>query len=271
MENQKEYIVGIDLHGTLLNPEWEIDEELLPELTEAINRVRDFCKVVLCTGNDLSFVEETVPEEVRDLLDGYVLETGCTMSEDGETEEPIVDVDTEVMMKDLEEKLIQAFEEGVFSEVDHFGKRLATISMFTIYKGKGVHPKFMQYRVENMVKALGYGDKVIVTRSDVAVDIIPIGHNKMTGLLELANGLKTIGIADSLNDGPMIKYADHAYVPSNASTVLINELADSDEHMIVNIDSKSFPNAVKICTQTNTRAVIEALNHIADNLNPNKK
>lgn len=249
MKNEK-YIIGIDLHGTLLNPKWEIEAELLPELIEAINRVRGFCKVVLCTGNDLSFVDEVVPKEVRDLLDGYVLETGCSISEDGETEESIVEEETETMIKDLEAKLRQATEDEEFPEVKYFGKRQATISMFTVDKGEGLHPNVILDRVVNLVNKLGYADQVFVTRSDVAVDIIPAGHNKMTGLKKMANGLKTIGIADSLNDRALIKEADHSYVPANASKDLINEFKDS----------------INVCTQKNTRGVIEALNHIADNL-----
>ena len=74
------YVIGVDLHGTLLDERWQIENVAKKELIDAIRSIKDFCKVYVCSGNDLTFVKEYVPIELRKHFDGYILETGCVIS-----------------------------------------------------------------------------------------------------------------------------------------------------------------------------------------------
>ena len=71
---------------------------------------------------------------------------------------------------------------------------------------------------------MGYEAHVLVTHSDVAVDIIPVGFNKFKGLSMASEAPSLIGIADSLNDIHLIEDADFAFLPANASPALLETL-----------------------------------------------
>lgn len=251
---EKPYLIGIDLHGTLLNPEWKIADEHKDKLISAISSVKDFCRVVVCSGNDLSFIDQYLSPEIRDCFDGYILETGCVFS-DGQDEKVIVP--TEI----LEEirMLTAALQNENISGVQYFARRLATISLFTKYETNGFDPAQIHETVINAVNKTGRDHLVNVTHSDVAVDIIPNGYDKFTGLRHIANEAKTIGIADSLNDLAMILNADHAFVPKNASTKLIVSL-ETEGRSVNSINGSG--SSIKRSDYANTEGVIQILEYI---------
>jgi hydroxymethylpyrimidine pyrophosphatase-like HAD family hydrolase len=220
------YVVGIDLHGTLLDDEWEIKPHLHSELIESMRAVTDSCRIFVCSGNDLSFIHRYVPADVRSGLSGYVLETGCILS-DGITENAIVPDAQVRSIKELEKHL----EETRFPEVKYFGRRLCTISLFTRTEIGGSDPADLHPRVESKVRELGFQDEVLVTHSNVAVDILPIGFTKFSGIRHVAVGLKTIGIADSLNDIHLLTDADLSFMPANGSQRLIDTLESVDRRV----------------------------------------
>ena len=216
------YVVGIDLHGTLLDDEWEIKPHLLPELTRTLRDVAGFCRIYVCSGNDLNFIQRYVPTDVRVHFSGYVLETGCVLS-DGITENVIVPDEQVRSIKNLEKQLMQM----AFPEVKYFARRLCTISLFTRTESGGSDPADFHPLVEAAVRKLGLADAMLVTHSNVAVDILPFGFTKFSGIRHVSAGQKTVGIADSLNDIHLLTDADLAFIPANGSQRLIQELEKS--------------------------------------------
>lgn len=264
---RKDFVTGIDHHGTFLNDEWEIDPKLSGELTDSIKNVRtQGSEIVSCTGNDLTFVNEHLPRMVRTQLDGHVLETGCTFS-NGATEIPLVTEKEMEMIHELTDKLKRDVEGGKIPHVLYFGRRIATISLFTVDHGKGMHPGEILSIVEQRVKDHGFDRDVTVTRSNVAVDIIPKNHDKSTGLRAYAKkrGIqKTIGVADSLNDFPLMENSDYGFMPANASPELIERLIDSGKFVesIERSDEVLTPGKIIMATKRNTEGVIQILHFL---------
>lgn len=213
------FAVGIDLHGTLLDERWQVPDRLRGELEVSLGSVRPFCELFLCTGNDLTFLHEHIQPRLLGLFDGFVLETGC-VSSDGESEEVLVPPEILSTIKSLETQL----RDRALPEVRYFARRLATISLFTKTEGGGPNPTRLFREVRRAVQEMGYEAEVLVTHSDVAVDIIPSGFNKFRGLRLASEAPSLIGIADSLNDLHLIENADISFLPANASPALMEAL-----------------------------------------------
>lgn len=256
---QKKYIIGIDLHGTLLDDHWQVRPQVRDRMVTALTKLNDFCAVYVCSGNDLTFIPEFVPDEVRALFEGYVLETGCVVS-DGEQETVIVP-DTQI----AEIKMLEAaLKKDTPRQVKYFARRLATISLFTRDEHGGPDPLDIFDEVCQKVAELGCADKVLVTHSNVAVDIIPVGFNKFTGISHVAAGRKTIGIADSLNDLHLVLDSDRSFLPVNASSKLLEVLVQkgySVEALTNGTDARIMQSSLP-----STDAVIETLEYIEQKL-----
>ena len=227
MKDENMYIIGIDLHGTLLDEQWAIKDEIKQDLITQLNEVKKIAKVYVCSGNDITFIHKYIPEDVVKCFDGYVLETGCVVSE-GNEEKIIIPQDLIAVIKELESKL----KEKNFKQVKYFGRRLITISLFTKDEFSGTDPVEFFPQAMSVVKDLGFEDKVLVTHSNVAIDIIPKGYNKFTGLKYVAGEDQTIGIADSLNDLALITDADYAFIPANASINLVEKLKSLGKEIV---------------------------------------
>lgn len=228
------YAIGIDLHGTLLDDDWAIKPEFHEALVGALEAVSTFSRVYICTGNDLTFIDHYIPSDVRNCLSGFILETGCVMS-DGESETVIVPRQKIARIRALEGLL----KKKRFPGIQYFARRLSTISMFTRTESGGFDPARLKPEVEREVARLGFGEEVHVTHSNVAVDIIPTGFNKFTGIHHVASGLKTIGVADSLNDIHLLTDSDFAFIPANSSSVLIHSLETSGRQILPLSDWKA--------------------------------
>jgi len=252
------YCIGIDLHGTLLDNDWEIKPDIKNELIVELERVSKFSSVYICTGNDLTFIHKHVPDDVRKLLAGYVLETGCVVGDEKNETIIIPEKNIEVVKK-LREVLEQEFK----GKTLYFGRRLITISMFTKDETGGEDPEGLYLEVKSFVENSDFKDYVHVTHSNVAVDIIPVDFHKFTGLKYVAGSMKTIGIADSLNDKDLIINADFAFLPFNASPKLEIELKNYYKTVarLENFHSLS-EQAVFQSSFENTRAVVDILKHI---------
>ena len=256
------YVIGIDLHGTLLDDDWEIKENIKGKLITSLRSIKNFCSVYICSGNDLTFIKKYIPEEILRSFEGYVLETGCVVSE-GNNEEIIIPKD---LIKDIK-KLENILKDIQFEEVKYFARRLTTISLFTKTETEGSDPSEFYPKVKETVKKLGYGKRVHVTHSSVAVDIIPGGYNKFSGIKHIAKGLKTIGIADSLNDIHLIDKTDHSFIPENASPGLVRELRGKGKKIIKMEQTRLLgKDAVLQSRYKTTEAVVEILEFINRNL-----
>ncbi len=253
----REYIIGIDLHGTLLAPGEKFADELVVPIARELDRLKSKAVLWLCTGNDLSFVELKVPAPVREMMDGYVLETGCSVSRDQQTEEVITTWEERRTIKELE-KLMRSMN---FPELNYFAHRLTSISMFTD------SPRPFYAKVKRIVDKTAYRDRVLVTYSSVAVDILPRGYDKHRGLSAVSDGRKTIGIADSANDLNLLLRSDYAFAPSNFARelepVLLREGRKIAE--LSHLGSLE-PNTLALAVAPETKGALEILRFLANHL-----
>lgn len=253
-EHNTNLVVGVDLHGTLLDGQWRVPPELVGPLQTAMARL----SVYVCTGNDLGFIHRRLPCELRRALAGYVLETGCVLA-DGTDERVIVPEPALAPIRELRQHLEQA----AFQEVLYLDRRLATISLFTRDdRGRGQAPETLFARIQEFVANSAFAAAVQVTHSDVAVDIVPAGHNKYTGMQQVAAGRTIAGIADSFNDFELIAAADYGFIPSNASPHLLRALAERGKIVVPLARATLKRGQVIQCAATNTAFVLEALSRL---------
>ncbi len=251
---RKAYSIGIDLHGTLLDEKEELKKENVNKLKEAIKKVKRFANVFTCTGNDLLFVKQKLAP-VFSLFDGFVLETGCVVSYDGKTEKVL----TSRRERDRISELYELCLEQEYAWVtDANRRRLTTISLFTR------EPEKRAAEVKELVRNNGFGEKVTVTYSSVAVDIIPAGYNKFTGLDEITKKTRTIGIADSMNDALLVLNADYAFVPQNASKQLLKKIGKKKRVINVNDWTRLNKNTVIKASEKESSGVIQLLEKLCE-------
>lgn len=253
------FAIGIDLHGTLLDGRWQVPDRLKGELEVSLGSVRPFCELFLCTGNDRTFLHEHMEPRLLGLFDGFVLETGCVVS-DGESEEVLVPPEVLSTIKSLETQL----RDRALPGVRYFARRLATISLFTKTEEGGPDPAGLFPEVNRAVKEMGYEDKVLVTHSDVAVDIIPAAFNKFKGLRLASEAPSLIGIADSLNDIHLIEDADYSFLPANASPALLKAL-ESRSRAVTPLEKlgEAERGTIAISGSLHTAAVIQILRFLS--------
>jgi len=250
---EKIFHIGVDLHGTLINNKEFITEGSSDALKEVLKAKPKDIRIYLCTGNDLPFVKRKLGE-MAGLFDGAVLETGCVVSTDMEKEEIIVPDNLVTQIKILENTLLDCD----YPEVYKFARRLATISMFTKYEYN------LEEFFQKMKDDLQYLDYARITRSSVAVDIIPAKHDKYRGLEYFGKASDVyIAVADSLNDLEMLKKADISFMPANADPATIELLAKVKHRKPLGneLDSKS----LYISEKPITLGVIDILENIYKN------
>ena len=244
-------VIGIDLHGTLLDRDWFIDKDLEKHLEESLLGLEGKTNLYICTGNDLSFVKSHVPPSVRRYFTGYVLETGCVISRDKEEERVVTTEQERERIKNLRERI----EARGFS-FDYMGRRLSSISLFT------KNPKRLYQTIGLFLKTEKI-EGVNLFWSDVAVDIVPSGYNKYTGLKLVSNREKTTGIADSMNDAALAINVDYGFLPKNAPGELLDYIRKRGRKL-VNIKDVSSLNqsCVVQANKERTEGVVEILNLI---------
>lgn len=217
-QNRKN-VIGIDLHGTLLNEKWEIAEETSASLVAVLKRLKDSSYLFVCSGNDLSFVKRVLPVELFEIFDGFVLENGCVFS-NGNNEELLVSEKQVSQIKSLENRL----KKESLPDLIYYGNRLSTISLFTKDKGSGVSPYNLYLLLKEQLETDIRKDEIIITHSDVAVDILPAGNSKYNGIDKICPGLRVFAVADSYNDLEFLLKASGSFLPDNCSAHLEEEL-----------------------------------------------
>ena len=252
---ERTFHIGIDLHGTLIDNNEYLSKGSLSKLKSLLKKKPSNFKIYICTGNDLLFVQRKI-KEVFDLFDGAILETGCVISVDNKSEKIIVPKELIIKIKELEDLLL----DEEHPEVYKFARRLATISLFTNY-GESILD--FHAKLKEDLKDL---DFCRVTRSSVAVDILPISFDKFSGLQYMAKENDVIvAIADSLNDLEMLKQADITYMPGNADKHTIDLLSETRNKKDLNSGLEE--NSFYISEKTETFGVIEILEHLFNNFN----
>jgi hydroxymethylpyrimidine pyrophosphatase-like HAD family hydrolase len=251
--NSKIFHVGIDLHGTLINNREFLTEGSEKELIGIIKSKPENIKLYICTGNDLLFVKRKLGD-LTYMFDGAVLETGCVISEDMEKEEVIVPQNIVDQIKQLENSLIDCD----YPEIYKFARRLSTVSMFTRYESP-LEDFFRKIKEE-----LKYIDFARVTRSSVAVDIIPSKRDKYNGIEYFGKGSGIfVAVADSLNDIEWLKKSDISYMPGNADQVTVALLEKDKARTELGTDLNR--KKLYISERTETFGVIDILKNLFEN------
>jgi len=244
-------LLGIDLHGTLLDPDETFPMDQLDETCDLLAQLSTRICAVACTGNDLSFVASVLPLPLLRQLEGFVLETGCSYAASVEGPE-VVYVPDEICI--LRDELELRLREQNFSEVTRFGRRLASISLFTS------NPRSFADRVAKIIQGWGFADAFSVTYSSVAIDIIPHGYDKLSGLRRAAGSAPLYGIADSVNDLPLLAGADLAFAPANLAEEATKQLIDRGNKIVELTESVPLKAGYVIkASASEVRGVIEIL------------
>ncbi|MBN1620332.1 hypothetical protein JW890_06385 [candidate division WOR-3 bacterium] len=216
-------LIGVDLHGTLLDAGWKIDEKLAQKISDIFLSLNDRFRIFICSGNDLEFVKKHVSKKILEAVEGLVLETGCVYS-DKTSEKVILSEEIIFSVKELQKELKKAD----LGSIKYFARRLATVSIFTDDGTSGEPPEKLFEKVKVFLS-----DKKITgfyaTHSDVAVDIVPSGEDKYLGLRKIDKDASIFSIADSLNDLPLLVEADYSFAPSNLSKKIFSRLAGKKE------------------------------------------
>jgi hydroxymethylpyrimidine pyrophosphatase-like HAD family hydrolase len=247
------FILGLDLHGTLLEPGEIIRREMISPVCKALEKIKDRVACTICTGNDLEFVKRKVPQQLIEIMEGCVLETGCSASMDWETEEVLTSSDEQENISSLKAFL----KEINFPEINYFAHRLTTISMFC------GNPLEFHKKIVNTVTGTKWEKLTHITYSSVAVDILPAGYNKAKGLYKIADGKKTIGVADSMNDKALLAEADYSFAPLNMAPELV-PILNQEGRQIIKLESltKMKENIVTVANKNETEGVIKILEFI---------
>lgn len=180
-------------------------------------------KIAICTGRALSWVRRVVPilfPEDVDLL--LVLESGSDLLYyDSTTKEysqmPAdlscitqfdldifleIKVELETMMKELGLSVEEGKDKGVSGNVP---------------KGSTETIEDAFIRVCEEVKKRGYDDKIDVTHSDSAIDIIIKGSGKAKAINKIAGKAVVGSVADNVNDFELLEKESHVmFVPQNS-------------------------------------------------------
>jgi hydroxymethylpyrimidine pyrophosphatase-like HAD family hydrolase len=249
------YALGLDLHGTLIEDGELIRPELRRPLIEALEAVKGDCRLFVCTGNDLTFLRRKISSDILSLFDGFILETGCVYS-DGAGERVLTGPGVAASSRELEAKL-KGFSDP---EVYKFDRRLTSIAIFTRY---GHSPAEYKVKVEERVRSLGYDGLFYTTHSSVAVDVVPRGFDKFTGLKAVSDGLKTVGVADSMNDIHLHIGCDYSFAPKNIGEGLRRALMESGRDVVALSDAVEIVKGVTyVADGPATEGVIQILKSI---------
>ena len=248
--------LGLDLHGTLLGADERFPLDCLGEMCSLLDELSGRLVAVTCTGNDLTFVKKVLPDELLERLSGFVLETGCTFASSLEgPEEILVDESVVKARRDLEER----FKELASPLITRFGRRLATISMFT------KKPRLFRDEVAQRVEDWGFSPIFDVTYSSVAVDVVPKGYDKLRGLRDAAAGEPLVAVADSVNDIPLLGGADHSFAPSNLANEARSELIEAGREIKgLGEATLRMKNVLYVAESPEAKGVIEILRKLDD-------
>jgi hydroxymethylpyrimidine pyrophosphatase-like HAD family hydrolase len=257
----KKYIIAIDLHGTLLDESWQIHKDIQNDLLKSMTALQDFADFIICTGNDYSFVEHHVPSDVLKLFKGCILESG-TIYKDQTSSMSLSNETTAEYIVELRDFFVCKN----YSFVKYFGERQSTISLFTVDQSGGEVPSTFLTTVLKDFNTHIHADKFYVTWSNVAIDIIPYGFSKWTGINHLANDKKVISFLDSYNDKEIALNSDFVFLPSNSSPELIKTLRQNNK-LVFDLGKFHFiNNHCYLSKKSYTSSVLDGLKYLSLNL-----
>ena len=286
----KRYIVALDLHGTLLDINWEISDGCLGDLVGHFDDMSGFADFYIVTGNDFSFVQKYLPSEILERMHGFILESGgimmikSTMTDKSQTKRlenfspSIVDNATADCVKELKEYFIKK----KYSFIKYFAERQVSISMFTIDENGGEEPTKYFETIYNDLRQHKYSDMFYLTWSNVALDIIPVGVSKWESLKKIAENYRyqnitpddvkagnpdvIISFLDSYNDKEMALNSTYTFLPQNTSNKLIEYLQTNNKLVFPLSKFYFLKNFAYILDQPFTQGVSQGLFFLKNNI-----
>jgi len=253
----KNFLVALDLHGTLLDLGWEIQPELIPDLVNAITYLSPIANFYICTGNDFKFVTKHIPKSVLSLITGCILETGCILNNNCLTGE-----NTQKKAYELK----KYFQERQYSFVKYFGERKTTITLFTCDEQGGEPPEKYLQTISQDLQNSTFKNDFYITYSNVAFDIIPANYSKWNTLKTIKGNTshEIICFMDSYNDKEIALYSDYTILPQNTTENLFNYLKQHQKSIspLENFDFSQ--KQAYLCEDNYTLAVINGLKKILE-------
>lgn len=253
-------VLAIDLHGTLIDHQWNFPDQLLKEFIIIHDQLKQFFDFYICTGNNLDFVIHYLPKPLISCFKGFILETGAVFS-DGYDEEILISSD---LIREIME-LKNQIEAQNYSFIKYFANRSASISAFTRSEFEGESPEQYVKIIDDFVKKSNLSDKVYTTYSNVAIDIIPNGISKLTGIQSIAEKKFIISLLDSMNDVDLAIHSNICFLPSNASPDLLNIVPHQSINAFLpqlNEINQSETGNVFLCQKSYSYGVLEALREL---------
>ncbi|MCL1827716.1 MAG: HAD hydrolase family protein [Candidatus Cloacimonetes bacterium] len=257
----KDYIVALDLHGTLLDEQWKISATQTRELIHLMKSLEGYASFYVCTGNDYDFVEKHLPADILALIDGLVLESGCILYE------------KRVKTYQVEDKALASakdlhsfFTGQSYPFVRYFGKREATVSLFTSDDKRQKPPADYVEVIKKDFSKTAYADDFYVTWSNVAIDIIPKDISKWSLINKIKNSACVIAFMDSYNDKEICEFSDFAILPKNTTDSLIHHLRWNNKLVFPLHKFHIFSNQCYISQKPFADAVIEGLLALKESL-----
>ena len=251
------YMIAIDLHGTLLGMRWDISPQLTQELCDILDYFGAIAEIYVCTGNDSSFVQKHLPRDIHSRITGLILESGCILERSGRVEY-LTTAQSVQHIKSIETFL----KSRQYPFAKYFATRESTISIFTTDENGGEFPEQFADIVASDLKSHEYGDEFYLTWSNVAIDIIPAGVSKWSALQSVADGKTLVSFMDSYNDKEIALYSDFTFLPQNTAPALISHLRANNTLVFPLSRFYFLKGSSFLCQKSYTEAVIEGLHYL---------
>ncbi len=216
----------LDIEGTITNPRGDAGKENRALQTKLRDLERLGFAIVLCSGRDLTYIQNFKARWGLTTNSPVISENGCCIF-DGDNEHVTFDLsgyDPEPIRERLLELNILEF-----AEFDSAKRYMVSLYL----KGFSSGVEFTQAQITEMydqVKPELTDFKINLTYSSASIDIMPNGVDKLHGLKALVRRLKTlelfrsIYIGDSMNDleiGEYVRSSGGLFcVPRNALQIL---------------------------------------------------
>jgi hydroxymethylpyrimidine pyrophosphatase-like HAD family hydrolase len=253
----KDFIVAIDLHGTLLDENWKISEFAKDNLVRLLKEMQEKADFYICTGNDYSFIKEYIPRDLFNTINGFVCESGCVTIQNNKK---TILTDEKLMQKSFE--LAVYLKKKNYPFLKYFGNRETTVTLFTKDEKGGESPENYYDILNADLQNYEFKDDFYIAWSNVAFDIIPTGFSKWNSLQKIAENKTIVSFMDSYNDKEIAMFSDYTIMPLNVSDKLIEYLRENGS-LIFPLDKfHIYKHSNFISKKTYTDAVIEGLKYI---------
>ena len=255
----KKYIIAFDLHGTLLDEQWLIKDNDLSDIIFLLESISPLADFYIITGNDETFVKDYLPDKLLKYINGLVLESGSIIKNNS-NKTYLINENIISYANELKQYLIKKN----FDFIKYFGNREATISLFTKDENGGEDPLLFCDIVRNELKQCNVFEHFYLTFSNVAIDIIPLNISKWNALNHIVEDKTIFSFVDSYNDKDIAENSLYTFLPANSSNKLLDYLHLKNKLIFPLRKFHLIKKSVYISNESYTRAVIDGLKYIKE-------